>query len=457
MAKLNLPVYKKEELEVTVEDLTYQGLGVAKVKGYPLFIKAALPGEKLVVKVEKLGKHFGYAKALKWLTTADNRVKTKAKYLQTGIAPLMHLDYQSQLAFKQKLIKDLLVKAHLDQIEVAKTLGMEQPFAYRNKAQVPVRQVKGQLEIGFFKQGSHDFVALEDFYIQDKRIDQVLLVVRDLLRKYQLSAYDEKSHTGTVRHLMVRRGHYSKQVMVVIVTNTKKLPHATEIARDLQAACPDVISIMHNVNDARTNVILGTQTELLAGQAEITDQLNGLTFKIAAQSFYQVNPVQTERLYQAAIKRTKLTGTETVIDAYCGIGTISLSMAKHAKHVYGVEIVPQAIENAKQNADANKLTNLTFEVGEAESWMANWQKAGIKPDVIMVDPPRKGLTESLIDSATAMAPDKIVYVSCNPATLVRDLKSFMEKGYQVTQPILPVDQFPQTTHVESVTVLTKQK
>ncbi|MCL8204196.1 23S rRNA (uracil(1939)-C(5))-methyltransferase RlmD [Ligilactobacillus agilis] len=453
MAKLKLPVYKKEELTVRIEDLTYQGLGVAKVAGYPLFVKEALPGEEVVVKVEKLGKHFGYAKALKWLSTSADRVKTKAKYLQTGIAPLMHLSYPAQLAFKQKLIKDLLAKAHLDQLEVAQTLGMAQPYAYRNKAQVPVRQVRGQLEIGFFKQGSHDFVSLEDFYIQDKRIDQVLVTVRDILRKYQLSAYDEKSHTGVVRHLMVRRGYYSKQVMVVIVTRTKKLPHAPEIARDILAACPDVVSLLHNVNEAKTNVILGSKTKLLAGQAEIEDQLDGLTFKISAQSFYQINPTQTERLYQTAIKQAGLTGKETVIDAYCGIGTISLSMARHANKVYGVEIVPQAIADAKRNAAVNKLTNLTFEVGEAESWMATWQAQGIKPDVIMVDPPRKGLTESLITSATAMAPKKIVYVSCNPATLVRDLQSFIAKGYQVAAPIQPVDQFPQTTHVESITLL----
>ena len=453
MAKLNLPVYKKQELTVTITDLTYQGLGVAKVEGYPLFIKEALPQERLVVRVTKTGKNFGYAQAVKWLERSPKRVKTKAKYLQTGIAPLMHLQYPAQLAFKQKLIQDLLVKAHLGQVEVAPTLGMDQPYAYRNKAQVPVRQVRGQLEIGFFKQGSHDFVPLEDFYIQDQRIDEILVTVRDILRQYQIAAYDEVHHQGVVRHIMVRRGYYSHQAMVVLVTRTKKLPHAEAIAQAIQAACPDVISILHNINSAKTNVILGPTTKLLAGKTEIEDQLNGLTFKISAQSFYQVNPTQTERLYQTAIAQAQLTGRETVIDAYCGIGTISLSMARHAQHVYGVEIVPQAIEDAKENAQVNNLTNLTFEVGEAETWMAKWQEQGIKPDVIMVDPPRKGLTSSLIQSATAMKPNKIVYVSCNPATLVRDIREFMDYGYHVTKPIQPVDQFPQTTHVESVTVL----
>lgn len=278
-----------------------------------------------------------------------------------------------------------------------------------------------------------------------------------ILQKYQVTAYDEVIHSGILRHIMVRRGHYSKEVMVVLVTRTNKLPNKEAIVTEIMAACPDVVSLQQNINSKQTNVILGDKTRVLAGQEYITDQLNGLKFEISAKSFYQVNPTQTEKLYQEAIKRAGLTGNETVIDAYCGIGTISLSMAKHAKKVYGVEIVEAAIADAKKNAALNNLDNLEFEVGNAEDWMATWQEQGIKPDVIMVDPPRKGLTQSLIESATKMQPQKIVYVSCNPATLVRDLQSFMELGYDVTQPILPVDQFPQTAHVETVTVLERKK
>lgn len=284
-------------------------------------------------------------------------------------------------------------------------------------------------------------------------IQKVLVI----LQKNQVTAYDEATHSGILRHIMVRRGHYSKEVMVVLVTRTNKLPNKEAIVNEIMAACPDVVSLQQNINSKQTNVILGDKTQVLAGKEYITDQLNGLKFEISAKSFYQVNPTQTEKLYQEAIKRAGLTGSETVIDAYCGIGTISLSMAKHAKKVYGVEIVEAAIADAKKNAALNNLDNLEFEVGNAEDWMATWQEQGIKPDVIMVDPPRKGLTQSLIESATKMQPKKIVYVSCNPATLVRDLQSFMELGYDVTQPILPVDQFPQTAHVETVTVLERKK
>lgn len=300
-------------------------------------------------------------------------------------------------------------------------------------------------------------MPLTDFLIQDKRIDEVIQKVLAILQKNQVTAYDEATHSGILRHIMVRRGHYSKEVMVVLVTRTNKLPNKEAIVNEIMAACPDVASLQQNINSKQTNVILGDKTQVLAGKEYITDQLNGLKFEISAKSFYQVNPTQTEKLYQEAIKRAGLTGSETVIDAYCGIGTISLSIAKHAKKVYGVEIIEAAIADAKKNAALNNLDNLEFEVGNAEDWMATWQEQGIKPDVIMVDPPRKGLTQSLIESAAKMQPKKIVYVSCNPATLVRDLQSFMELGYDVTQPILPVDQFPQTAHVETVTVLERKK
>ncbi|KRL83402.1 23S rRNA (uracil(1939)-C(5))-methyltransferase RlmD [Ligilactobacillus apodemi] len=456
--KRNLPVTKNQKLTATIMDLTYQGMGVAKVDGYSLFCDDALPGEEVVLHVLKTGKNFGYAKVVERLTTSPERVTGKGKaYSQTGIAPLQHLAYPAQLKFKQKLVSDLLQKAHLDALDVAPTLGMQVPYAYRNKAQVPVREINGELKAGFFKRGSHNFLPLDDFLIQDKRIDEVIQAVLQILQKYHITAYDEATHSGTLRHIMVRRGHYSNEVMVVLVTRTKKLPHKDEIVAEIIAKCPDVVSLQQNINSKQTNVILGDETHVLAGKEYITDQLNGLKFEISAKSFYQVNPTQTEKLYQEAIKRAGLTGKETVIDAYCGIGTISLSMAKHAKKVYGVEIVEAAIADAKKNAALNNLDNLEFEVGNAEEWMATWQEQGIKPDVIMVDPPRKGLTQSLIESATKMQPTKIVYVSCNPATLVRDLQSFMDLGYKVTQPILPVDQFPQTAHVETVTVLERSE
>lgn len=449
------PVVKNQELEAEIVDLTYQGMGVAKVEDYSLFVAGALPGEKVKLHVLKVGKNFGFAKVVEWLTTSPDRVEIKGKaYTQTGIAPLQHLKYPAQLKFKRQQIVNLLEKAHLDKaIPVEATIGMDNPYNYRNKAQVPVRKIKGHLETGFFRQGSHKFLPLADSLIEDKRINEVIQTVQKILDKHHLSGYNEREHRGLIRNIMVRRGYYSHDVMLVLVTLHDKIPDVEAIVKEITAACPDIKSIIQNVNPKKTNVIMGKEDILLYGQEKIMDELNGLKFEISAQSFYQVNPQQTEVLYQQAIDAADLTPDDTVIDAYCGIGTISLSVAQKVKKVLGVEIVPEAIADAKNNATLNGLTNLDFEVGRAEDQMAQWQEAGVKPDVIFVDPPRKGLDASLIESAAKMNPKKIVYVSCNPATLVRDIQLFMDQGYQVRKPIQPVDMFPQTPHVESVTVL----
>ncbi|GBG94741.1 TrmA family RNA methyltransferase [Ligilactobacillus salitolerans] len=454
--KNKAPVSKNEELTATIEDLTYQGMGVAKVDGYPLFVAGALPGEQVKLHVLKADKKYGFAKAIDYLTTSPDRVAPgKKELVQTGIAPLQHWTYAAQLKYKRKLVTDLLQKSHLSNLEVAPTVGMENPSGYRNKAQVPARDFKGQLTTGFFRRGSHNFVPLEDYFIQDPRIDEVILVVRDILREFKVPAYNEEKHTGVIRNVMVRRGHYSGEVMVVLVTKTKKLMGAAEISAQIQEKCSDVVSVIQNINSEKTNVILGKTSKVLRGRNYIQDQLNGLTFNISAQSFYQVNPVQTEKLYARAVELADLTGTETVVDAYCGIGTISLSLAQAAKQVYGVEIVPEAIADAKENARLNNLKNLTFETGNAEDALAKWVSDGIQPDVIMVDPPRKGLTENFIEAAVKAAPQKVVYVSCNPATLVRDIERFGEQGYSVIGALEPFDQFPQTTHVETIAVLEK--
>lgn len=453
--KSKAPVSKNERLDVTITDLTYQGLGVAKVEDFPLFIENTLPGEEVTIQVTKVQSHYGFARAVAWTQESPDRVKDVDKtYRQTGIAPLQHLAYPAQLKFKQHQIAELFSKSHQD-VEVAPTMGMDNPTQYRNKAQVPVRMIKGQLETGFYRQHSHELIPLTDFYIQDPAIDAAIIKVRDLLRQFEIPAYNEVSDKGVIRNTMVRRGYYSHEMMIVLISRTQKIPSQAQLVDQIHQALPEVTSIVLNVNAKKTNVIMGNVTRVLYGKPTIEDTLMGLTFAISARSFYQVNPQQTEKLYQMAIDKAGLTGAETVIDAYCGIGTISLALAKHAKQVYGVEIVPEAIEDAKVNAQKNHLSNVTFAVNKAEDQMAEWQAAGIKPDVIVVDPPRKGLAESLIDSAAKMAPKKIVYVSCNPATLVRDVARFTELGYHVDGPVQPVDQFPQTPHVESVTVLVK--
>lgn len=453
--KSKAPVSKNERLDVTIIDLTYQGLGVAKVEDFPLFIENTLPGEEVTIQVTKVQSHYGFARAVAWTQESPDRVKNVDKtYRQTGIAPLQHLAYPAQLKFKQHQIAELFSKSHQD-VEVAPTMGMDNPTQYRNKAQVPVRMIKGQLETGFYRQHSHELIPLTDFYIQDPAIDAAIIKVRDLLRQFEIPAYNEVSDKGVIRNIMVRRGYYSHEMMIVLISRTQKIPSQAQLVDQIHQALPEVTSIVLNVNAKKTNVIMGNVTRVLYGKPTIEDTLMGLTFAISARSFYQVNPQQTEKLYQMAIDKAGLTGAETVIDAYCGIGTISLALAKHAKQVYGVEIVPEAIEDAKVNAQKNHLSNVTFAVNKAEDQMAEWQAAGIKPDVIVVDPPRKGLAESLIDSAAKMAPKKVVYVSCNPATLVRDVARFTELGYHVDGPVQPVDQFPQTPHVESVTVLVK--
>lgn len=453
--KINVPVHKNESLSGKVIDLTYQGMGVVKVDSFPIFITNTLPGEEIEYTVTKVARNFAYGRMTKLITKSPDRVEEKDRqYTQTGIAPLQHLAYSAQLKFKQHQIVELLEKARLD-IDVDETMGMETPYHYRNKAQVPVRMVRGQLETGFYKRGSHELVPIEDFYIQDPELDKAIIVVRDLLRRYHIEPYDEKTNHGNVKTIMVRRGYYSHELMIVFVTRAKKLLMHDQIVAEIVKQLPEVKSIVQNINPDKTNVLMGKENKTLWGSDTIKDQLLGLTFTISPLSFYQVNPQQTERLYERAIEQAELTGSETVIDAYCGIGTISLAVAGHAKDVYGVEVVPEAIQDAKLNAMNNHIENAHFVIGKAETQMAKWQEKGLKPDVIIVDPPRKGLAPEFITAAGEMQPKKVVYVSCNPSTLVRDIQRFAELGYHVTKPIQPVDQFPQTTHIESITVLSK--
>lgn len=453
-----LPVTKNEKIKVTFEDLTSEGLGVAKVDGYPLFVVDGLPSEQAMVKVTKVGKSYGFARIEERLTSSKDRVPTRdALGTRVGTMPLQHLRYGAQLAFKQNMVvQDFKRIAKLPDIEVLPTIGMDDPWGYRNKAQIPVREKDGKLVTGFFRRNTHELIPIENFHIQDPKIDEAIVKVRDILQEYNVKAYDEKKHTGNIRHIMVRRGYYTGEMMIVLVTRTAKLFPKSKIVPDILAALPEVVSIVQNVNPKRNNVILGEETIVLHGEDVYYDELLGHTFAISSKSFYQINPLQTEKLYQLALDAAELTGEETVIDAYCGIGTISLALAEKAKQVYAMEIVPDAIEMAKRNAAANNIENVTFEVGAAEEVMPQWVKDGIKPDVIVVDPPRKGLDAAFIEAALEVSPERIVYVSCNPATLARDLRIFADNGYTAKQ-AQPVDLFPQTLHCEVVVQLVKNK
>lgn len=447
---------KNDLLEVEIVDLTHEGQGVAKVDGLVFFVDNALPGEVVEMRVLKLRKNIGYGKVERFIQTSPDRNEdVDAAYLRTGIADLGHLAYPAQLAFKrQQVINSLKKTAGITEIEVAETLGMAQPLAYRNKAAIPVRRVDGLLQTGFFRKNSHDLMPIEDFYIQDKEIDRLIGFVRDLLRRYDLKPYDEATQQGLIRNLVVRRGHQTGEMMLVLVTTRPKIFRIEQLIEQLVATFPDLVSIIQNINDQNTNAIFGQEFRTLYGKDTITDTMLGNTYEISAQSFYQVNTEMAERLYQTAIDFSDLSSEDIVIDAYSGIGTIGLSFAKRVKAVYGVEVVESAVQDAMRNAEANGITNAHYVAASAEAAMEKWAKAGIQPTVIVVDPPRKGLTDSFIQASAAMAPQKITYISCNPATMARDIKRYAELGYKLTK-VQPVDLFPQTHHCEVVGLLVK--
>ncbi|WP_033580827.1 23S rRNA (uracil(1939)-C(5))-methyltransferase RlmD [Priestia aryabhattai] len=457
MEKLKPPVEKNEYIDVAFEDLTHDGAGVAKVNGFPVFVQNALPGESGQVKVIKVKKGYAFGKLIKHHTISEQRVEAPCPvYKQCGGCQLQHVSYEGQLQFKQKQVKDVMARiGHLPDVPVHSTLGMNDPWRYRNKAQVPVAEREGGLVAGFYQQRSHDIINMDACLIQQQANDDVVQAVKSICEKHGVSAYQEQKHKGSLRHIMARYGLVTGEIMVVIVTRTAELPNKKRIIEDIIEAVPNVKSIVQNVNSKRTNVILGNQTHVLWGEEYIYDYIGDVKFAISAKSFYQVNPEQTKVLYDKALEYADLTGEETVIDAYCGIGTISLFLAQKAKKVYGVEIVPEAIEDAKRNAELNGIHNAEFAVGEAEVVIPNWYKQGIKADVIVVDPPRKGCDEALLNTIIDMKPKKIVYVSCGPATLARDL-AILEKGGYETVEVQPVDMFPHTTHVENVAVLVRK-
>lgn len=456
--KQGAPVAKNDVLEGEIIDLTHEGLGISKLGGYPLFIEGALINETVEFKVIKVGKNFGVAKLIKIIKESPDRVEvTDRAYAQTGTMPLQHLAYEAQLKFKKNQVENVLQKiGKLPDVKVNDVIGMDNPFGYRNKAQIPVRKHNGKLETGVFRKNSHDLIPMEDFKIQDLEIDKAVIVVRDIMRKYNVKPYNEKDNTGNLRHILVRRGYHTGEMMITLVTRTPKLFPHSKIVPDILEALPEVVSIVQNVNPKKTNVILGQEVIVLHGEDKYQDKLLNHTFEISHRSFFQVNTSQAEVLYSKVLEFAQLTGEETVIDAYCGIGTITLALAEKAKEVYGIEIIEPAVLDARRNAELNGIENVTYQIGAAEDVMLDWSKEGREADLLVVDPPRKGLEGQFIEAVIKMQPKKMVYVSCNPSTLARDLALLVEGGYTVEQ-VQPVDMFPQTSHVETVALLTKKQ
>ncbi|TVX86880.1 23S rRNA (uracil(1939)-C(5))-methyltransferase RlmD [Paenibacillus agilis] len=500
------PVQKNDEVTLDIIGLTHEGDGVGRVEGFTLFVEDALPGERIVAHVLKVKKQYGYAKLKQRLTDSVDRVEVTGRPEHYGGCQLEYMSYDAQLRWKQQHVVDVLerigkfevsklteaevgtsvgsaaklgsmekseagsgvealeansvidaegtetsVKASTKSVQVLPTLGMDNPWRYRNKAQIPIgKDVRtGELIGGYFARASHRIIDTDASLIQHEAMDAAMKTVKEVARQYGVEPYNEETHTGLLRHVVIRYGFHTNEMMIVLVTNGERLPQKEVIVDALVERLPQLKSICQNINTKQTNVIMGDKTKVLWGSETITDYIGDLQFAISARSFYQVNPVQTEVLYEEAVKLAGLTGQETVIDAYCGIGTISLFLAQRAKRVLGVEIVEEAIADARRNAALNGITNAEFAVGASEVVIPQWKSAGITADVIVVDPPRKGCDPALLDTMLEMRPERIVYVSCNPSTLARDLRVLADGGYMVKS-VQPVDMFPHTPHVECV-------
>ncbi|MGC5326247.1 23S rRNA (uracil(1939)-C(5))-methyltransferase RlmD [Brevibacillus sp. SYSU BS000544] len=456
----NYPVQNDQILELEITGLNHEGAGVGRHEGYTLFVAGALPGEKVRVQVEHTKKNFGFARLLEVMEQSAERVTPPCPvYDQCGGCSLQHVSYAEQLRHKRRIVEENLKRIGDFDLEgagitVHPTLGMEEPWRYRNKAQVPIGEEEGGLVGGFYAEKSHRIIDMDECLIQHQANDEVVRVVKQAASKLGIQPYDEVKHTGLLRHVVVRVGANTGEVMVVLITTESFIPSRDHFIESIRTQIPNVKSIVQNINEKRTNVIFGDTTNTLWGSDVIYDTIGPVKFAISARSFYQVNPTQTEVLYNKTLEYAGLTGEESVIDAYCGIGTISLFLAQKAKHVYGVEIVPEAISDAHRNAELNGITNASFAVGAAEEVIPAWKEKGIRPDVIVVDPPRKGCDEALLTTILQMKPKRVVYVSCNPSTLARDLKVLGDL-YELKE-VQPVDMFPHTGHVEC-TVLLKWK
>jgi len=448
---------KNSTVTVAIEDMGHDGEGIGKVDGYTLFIKDAVIGEVVEAKIMKVKKSYAYARLMKIVTPSPKRVEPRCSFArQCGGCQIQSLDYDEQLAYKERKIYNNLQRiGGFAEVPMEPIVGMQEPYFYRNKAQFPVGVDKdGHVITGFYAGRTHDIINNRKCYLGVEQNEEILECVIRHMESYGVSAYNEKIGKGLIRHILIRYGFATKEIMVCLVVNGDRIPKSEELIESLLKV-DGMTSICLNVNKERSNVILGKEVKVLWGQGYITDQIRGIFYQISPLSFYQVNPVQTEKLYGLALEYAGLTGAETVWDLYCGIGTISLFMAQKAKQVYGVEIVPEAIADARRNAQINGIENVAFFVGKAEEVLpAKYEAEGIYADVIVVDPPRKGCDETLLETMVQMNPKRIVYVSCDSATLARDLKYLCEHGYELRR-VRGVDQFCHTVHVECVVLMSK--
>ncbi len=442
------PVKLNEIYQVNIISLNSNAQGVGRIEDFTVFVEGALPDEVVKVKIVEVKKNYAVGELLEIIKKSADRIEPQCPiYSECGGCQLQHLSYNAQLKWKRRQVVDALKRIGKIDVTVKDTIGMSDPWRYRNKMQFPVGRTKSKIQIGCFAKSSHKVIDTDSCLIQRQQNDEILQAVHKVVDKFKVSVYDEDRHRGVLRHVMGRVG--LNETMLVLVTATEKLPNEKTIIRALRNELPNITSIQQNIQTQHNNVILGRETKVLYGKRTIKDKIGKLEFNISARSFFQVNTVQAEKLYQTALNFADLKGHEVVIDAFCGTGTITLFLAKHAKFAYGIEIVSSAIADAKLNARLNNVRNAQFITGDATAILP---KLGVKPDVMVLDPPRAGCDEKFLLTIAKLKPSKVVYVSCNPATLARDLNILESNGFK-TQIVQPVDMFPFTSHVEAVALV----
>lgn len=455
--KTKQPVNKNEKYIIEITDMGSEGEGIGKIDGFTIFVPGVLPGEKAEIVIVKVKKAFAYGKVLNILSSSEDRSEPECRYYKTcGGCSLMHLKYDAELKFKAKRIKDCLERiGSFKNIDTPVIHGMEKPYFYRNKAQFPVSyDDKNGLKIGFYSARSHRITDIDKCLIQNKITEEIIEIFRKFIKENNISVYNEETHKGLIRNVVTKTSVNTEDIMVCVVINGNKLPAYEKLIEEL-IKIKGMKSVLININIEKTNVILGRKTKLLWGDEYIVEKIGDISYKISALSFFQVNTKQTEVICRKALEFAGLSENDEVLDLYCGIGTLSLWFAKEAKKVLGVEIVPEAIKDAKENARINGIENAEFMVSSAEDAAPKLLEKGFKAEVIVVDPPRKGCDESVLNAIVEMSPKKIVYVSCNPSTLARDLKVLEGNGFEIKK-IEGVDQFGRTPHVETVCLLSKR-
>lgn len=448
---------KNKEYVVDIVDIGQGGVGIGKYEGFTVFVEGGLIQDKVKVRINKSKKNYAVGDIVEIIEKSPFRVDRICSddLKDCGGCQIQELDYNKQLELKTNEVKQVISRiGKLENVEIHETIGMQSPCRYRNKAQFPIQNINGTTAIGFYKKKSHDVIPTDMCVIQHDINDKIIKIIKTYIQAYNVSIYNETTHTGVLRHLVTKVGFTTNEVMVVLVANGTNLPHLNELASVLKENIPGFKTLVLNVNKAKTNVILGKENKVIYGNGKINDYIGDLVFEISPLSFFQVNPVQTEVLYNKALEYAELKENDTVFDIYCGIGSISLFLAQKATKVYGIEIVEDAIKDAKINAKLNNLDNVEFYVGKAEEVVPKMYREGKSANVVVIDPPRKGCDEKVLDTIVSMKPDRVVYVSCNPSTLARDLAYLDERGYKCVE-IQPVDMFPHTMHVECCALMSR--